>query len=129
MSQFYLGFRAKGGGEVNAIDFGCFSPCISLIFCNFYSFFANSSFVSEREGDLVAGLSESEPEVESTEIAIDNPADSKPASPVCESGQVTRMLARTIATTSKGSKTVSAASQADITAAYLNGELTFSGRF
>ena len=73
-------------------------------------------------------MSESEPEAESTEIAIDNPADSTPASPVYEGGHVTRMLARTIATTTKGSKTVSAASQADITAAYLNGELTFSGR-
>ena len=76
---------------------------------------------------MVAGLSESENEMDASEITIDYPLDSNPAPPAYESGQVTRMLARTITMTTSGSKTVSAASQADITAAYLNGELTFTG--
>lgn len=65
------------------------------------------------------------------EVTIDNPESvSGPPSPLYDrggGGHVAKMLARSITNTSSGSRTVSPASQADITAAYLNGELSFAG--
>lgn len=87
----------------------------------------------EREGDFVAGLSESDNEMDASEVTLENPESlSGPPSPLYGrgggggGGRVAKMLARSITANSAGGNAVSTASQADITAAYLNGELTFS---